>query len=289
MGQITLGVLTTRVQAWMPGHLESQVSIAANEILNDLYSFVTFLGRSTFTLRAPYSTGTVAVTGGGATTSVTGTGTSWSASWAPCLIRISGEDTWFVFTPTAGTTGTLSSAWPGETGSGLTYEIVHPFVAFPNTVQHPTRMRIEGNADLRHAVESDEMWGGSIEPGRPTHFSVYDPDESSDALFRVQLHPPPDADYALTYGFVLRPTYFTSGDSSSKPNLPDLFDQALVAGTLALCWDQEDKQDRARFWFGRYKELKAQVTARWNALAVAQPRAEDEAGGLWVLNREPWA
>lgn len=291
MAQLALSDLLTQVRQYIPGKLQAAVAAAANMTLIDLYGEVTFHARTTYTLRAPYSTGTVSVTGGGATTSVVGSGTTWSASWGPCLIRIQGEDTWFLFTPSGATAGALSSAWNGATGSGLTYEIVFPFVSFPAAVLMPVMMRIEGDEPLRWAAsEANEVFAQRISPARPTHFSIYAPDQSaaapSDDLFRIQLRQPPDDDYVLQVEYEVRPTYYVAATASSVPGLPDAFNKAILYGTLMHCWDQEDKQDRSAVWERRYAEAKTKIVAKWHALVSAQ--IAGGGGSDFVWNDAPW-
>ena len=78
---------------------------------------------------AAYSTGTVAVTNG--STSVTLTGGTWVTTWTNRKIRLSGASEVYSITITSGTTGTLNRAFNGTTLTAGTYEIFRDTYTLP--------------------------------------------------------------------------------------------------------------------------------------------------------------
>lgn len=277
MAQLTLSTLLTEVQDYIPGKPIAQVSRAANQVLRRLYRELNLTHRSTFTTTAPYSTGTVSVTQG--QTAVTSSGATWT-NGITCLLKIAGCDTWFTFTTTSTSAGTLSSAWPETSVSGGTYEMVFPFVTFPAAVLYPTRLYLQGYTELRFASDENRGWYTN-DPAQPMFFIPMQTDTSAtpDDAYRIQLLPSPDDAYAVNYIYKVRPTYFTA-TAGDKSYLPAMFDDAILYGTLFHCWDQEDKQDRSTYWKAMYEQAMAEARAEWSALQVTR-MGGDGLGGTY--------
>lgn len=275
MGQLTLTLLTTEVQDYIPDKPMAAIGRAANNIIKRIYRHIAPTQRYTFTTVAPYSTGTVAVITGDV--SVNLTGGSWAATDVGALIKIQGSDIWYTIATVAPTLAlTLSSKWEGETGTGLTYEIVYPFVTLPSTVLSPIDIWRPGEAKLRFAA--NERVGeivSSPTTDRPVFWSPVEMDTGAtpDDSYKIQLTPAPDSKYTYQYHYMKRPGLFTTSDGATKSNLPAIFDDAILAGTLMLCWDQEDKQDRSLYWKGVFLEALREALAETGS--VFSPELED--------------
>lgn len=91
-----------------------------DEILDSI-EWVRRRDETTLTFPAEYNTGTVAITNGG--TTVTGTGTTWTAAMTGRIFRITGQNDFYVFTYVSSTSGTLDRAFAGDTETEATYRI----------------------------------------------------------------------------------------------------------------------------------------------------------------------
>lgn len=278
MGQLSLTDLTTEVQDYIPSKPMAQVGRAANNIIKRIYRHIAPVDRSTFTTTPPYTTGTVDPTQGDI--ALLGTGTAWDSTFIGALIQISGSNTWYTIAavPGAGQI-TLSSAWDGSTSTGKTYKIVYPFVEFPSTVLRTINIWRTPRDKLLFAASSyEEQILASPVTGQPRFYvpARMDIGAGTDDNFRLQLLPAPDTYYTYTYDFQRRPTLYTPSSGSTYSDLPSTFDDAIIAGTLMLCWDQEDKQDRAMYWKGEFLSLLREALAEVGS--VLEPELEDNEG-----------
>lgn len=86
--------------------------------------------RSTVAVSALYDTGTMVVTN--ASADITGSDTVWTTGMTGWRMKISGDDTIYVFTYVSGTTGTISPTYLGDTATAASYTLYQPVYALPS-------------------------------------------------------------------------------------------------------------------------------------------------------------
>lgn len=282
MAQLTLAQLKAEVGDYVPDHPLAKVARAANNVLRRIHRELGQIGRTTFTTTPPYETGTLTATQG--STTITGSGTSWQTGWKEALIRISGDDTWYGVTFASTTGGTLSSAFAGAGGAGLTYEIVFPSVILPSSVLEPIRIWRPGEADLKwEGDESIEELAYQLEPGQPKYWSPAAMEDGSSSVdeLRIRLTPPPDDYYSFALACRKNLTVFDpDGADTQKSYLPSYMNEAIIRGTIFHVFDQVDKQDRSMYWKALYDESMRELFAQHTAHAVSQMGDGGDIGGL---------
>lgn len=289
MSQLSRSSLVTLVQDFIPDKPYAQVARAANLAITRIYNEVPFQSRSTFTTTAPITSGTMTTVTSGLT--VTNSGTPFT-SGAVYLVQIEGDSTWFTATAVGSTSVlTLSSAWTQTGASGLTYTAVSPVIALPSTVLQPIELRLEGDRPLRFAPdEAPEALNERYSTGRPRLYTntTINSSDSPDDAYRIMLIPAPDAKYAVTYTYWVRPTFYSTagGGDASTSSLPALWDTALLYGTLFHCWDQEDKQDRSKYWLERFEA--AIRSCKAHRMSNVSTEVDDTSeGGIWAYETRP--
>lgn len=98
--------------------------------------------RVTIQTQAPYSTGTITLTG--ASRSVSGSGTSWTTGWTGMWLKVDGEAEWYPVKSISSTTAlTLETPYQGaNTGSGKSYTLYKRVYTLPSVVDDPSRRLI---------------------------------------------------------------------------------------------------------------------------------------------------
>lgn len=258
MAQYTLSDVIGFVQDYLPDVPQAKIVRKLNLIIEDIYTEVGQVQVSTFTTRAPTTSGTVTATA--ASASLTFSGTPLASTDTLMLIQIDDDATWYKLTYASTSTGTLSSVFAGTGGAGLSYTIVYPTVSFPSDVQQVLSICRQGHEPLEYASKTNlEERGCHFSPAQPTWFSSYlfDAAASPDDAHRCLLIPWPDAAYSFEYSYLPRPTLLTTGGATTqKVLLPSIFNRCVLFGTLALCYGQDDGEGAAGPWWGRYgKEL----------------------------------
>lgn len=290
MSQLTLTDLQTQVKDYVNGASLARVGRAANLVLRQIHRKFSPIERSTITTTQDVTAGTISVTQGA--TGVTGVGTSFNSAMIGGMIRITGSTAWFTILSTPTTTSlTLSSAWAAATVSGGTYTIVFPFLVFPTTVEEVCRIWEPNKTPLRFA--SDE-YRQEVElatmstPSYPQWFIPTRMDTTAGAdTLRYQLAPAPDIRYVLEYSYKRRKVYYTITDGATTSDLPSIYDDALLYGTLWQVWDQEDKQDRSSYWYGMYQTaLRDIMAASANPASMQFPEAMP-LGGMQTYENRP--
>jgi hypothetical protein len=183
-------------------------------------------------LVAPYDTGTLSVTAGGS--SVTLTGGTFTSSMTGRAIRVAGRNEYYEFTHSSGTTGTLDRGYEGATASGLSYSIFQTVYALPSKcrVLESIRSFDLGPLESQGRREFNETAGARQTFGTPLAYSRFmDTDGGSPAMM-VELYPVPDAAIGLPF------TYFTDDDEfgptdTARSLVPWARPAALTHGALA--------------------------------------------------------
>jgi hypothetical protein len=284
MAQMSAADLIDYVRDHIPDKNQQKILRAANMVIQRIYGEVGQVERSTFTTKAPITTGTVSATQ--ENTAVTFSSAVLGSTFPMMYLKIEGDSTWYTLTYVNTTSGTLSSAFAGDTGAALTYTLAFPVISFPTNVQQVLSIWQETFAPLRFAAT--ERTPGLAErrtelaTGRPEYYAPYLFDSSgttpNDEKLRVILSPAPDDIYAFTYAYKRRPSLLTPGGATSQTLLlPDFFNEAIMAGTLFHCWDQEDAQERSQYWLGLYEAAWRRAMAQVNVSAVT--RLEDAYDG----------
>lgn len=170
----------------------------------------------TLSLNAPYTTGTVAVTEGDATVTLTsGTFPTWAADGK---ISVSGASPIGVSTRTDGTHLEMDVVWPDATATLQTYEVFQDDYTLPDNVQ-----RIEGPLTYAPGAgrcEVDLVPEAAIRLRRqngtymtgPPRLAATRPTTTAFTGQRaeIMLYPAPDDDYILTYTYVIIPDAFSA-------------------------------------------------------------------------------
>lgn len=286
MAQMTLSDIQTQVQDYIPNKLAAAITRAANMALREMYRVAGPTKRFTFSTTAPYTTGTVAVTRG--STGVTLTGGTFAASSDKQLIQIEGDRTWFTFTRTGGTTGTLGSAWAAANDATATFTLAYAFVELPTDILSVSSLWMPDFFPLdRISEEQYARWmGGAQSTGYPRQYALGPAVTAGSSALRAELIPFPDATYAMTAAGQVRPTLVaSSGDYSG---LPEEYDDTWLSGTLMYAWDQEAKDERSAYWRNIFKAGLTAMAANRNRGfigALQEGFGDDAVAGPW--NRWP--
>lgn len=272
MAQLTVADLLDYVRDHIPDKAQAKVVRAANLVIQRIYAEAGQVERSTFTTKAPITTGTVEATNN--STTVTFSSSILSASFPLMYLKIDGDTTWYTLTYVSGTGGTLSSVFAGTTGAALTYTLAFPVISFPVNVLQVLSIWQEGFAPLRfaHHERTNDTYL-AVSTGRPEYYAPYfmDTASSPDDALRLLILPAPDDMYSYTYAYKRRPTLLTPGGATSqKLLLPDFFNESIMAGTLFYCWDQEDAQERSTYWLNQYELAWRRAMAQVSVSAVTR-------------------
>lgn len=251
MSQLTLSDVVTFVHIHIPDYPQAKIGAAVNLILEEVYERLNEIGYSTFTTRAPTTTGTVSVTNG-STTATFSSGVLLAAD-AFRVVQIGDDVTWYVVTRNAAdTAGVLSSGFAGATNATAAFRIYYPTVTFPAGVGQILEIKRESDVPLQFAPGINPATIVSVGTvGAPRYFAPYSFDDAAtpnDAV-RVILRPFPNAMYGYEYQFIARPTLIdpdTVTPSTVKVAVPTTFRQPLLFGVLTLCWlgDDQELSDR---------------------------------------------
>lgn len=282
MAQLTLTALRTKVLDYIPDVTLAKVGNAANEVLNRISQEQPEVHRTTFTTRAKTTTGTVSVTA--ASAAVTFSSAVLASTDSFMLVKIEGCDEWFVLTYASTTTGTLSSVWPSATDATATYTIVYPTVTFGSDVLHPVKIKQQNFTALK--------WGGDLpsdiaisDPGRPVYWSTFSTNTGAtpDDSYRIMLSPPPDTAMTFQVAYVKRPSYYTVSDGATKSNLPNVWDQVLLYGTLFHVCMMDSSETKSNYYRGLYEMAYMKAMSTINASVVARlgGNGDDEDGVIY--------
>lgn len=188
---------------------------------------------------AVYQAGTIAVTGGSA--AVTGTGTTWTAAMTSRKIRVTGRSEWYTFTRTANTTGTLDRAYEGDDAAAAEYKIFQNIYALPSAaklIELLDNPRLGKPMLSKTQGELSDISAGRIAVGEPQFYAPASESADATPLHQVELYPIPlfAAGYPLQYQQA--PADFTGANTSAAP-LPWVSDEAIAAFAKAKILSHE--------------------------------------------------
>lgn len=184
---------------------------------------------------APYTTGTVTVTNG--STALTGAATVWTAGMTGRQFRIVGDSSFYTFTRTAATTGTLDRAYEGTTAAGAAYSIFQAIYSLPSDVKYIQQMlnpRTGQPIELKDRAAFGRMAPSLTYYGEPSFYiPVSDSDElTPPVLHEIELYPVPNQAAGYPYSYQKAVVQFDGTNTSSSP-LPWVSEDAIVSGAIA--------------------------------------------------------
>lgn len=153
--------------------------------------------------KAPYSTGTVALTNGSA--SVTLTGGTWTAAMSGIGFRATGRDEIYEFTFGSATTGTLDRPYEGPTATSGTYKIFQHVYVMPSDCRMLEDNAFEtftlGPLKRMNRSELNLSAPNRGEHGTPRIWATYMDDASTPPRIQVEFYPIPDAAIGIPFSY----------------------------------------------------------------------------------------
>jgi hypothetical protein len=228
---LTFGDLKSLIQSFTPELTLTTIGNFINKRYQQLlkawqWSFLK--GYANLQLVAPYSTGTVSVTN--SSTTVTGSGTSWTSAMAGRHFRLGSAIPFYKISAVVSATEiTLASAYGGDTATGQTYEIFQHIYSLASDVREISKIVY----DLA-LIEKSVEWIERNDPyrsisGTPLFYADRGIDASG--YRQVEIHPYPSDDY------VLRCSYWKSVSNLSADTDTILVrDDLLQELTLLDCY-----------------------------------------------------
>jgi hypothetical protein len=225
---VTYGEIRYRLSKLLPGvdHdlIDGWISDRYTEILDRL-KWQRRKKRSVIQTTAPYETGTITLTAG--STSVTGTGTTFTSAHTGMLLRVPHRNEWYTFTYASGTTGTLDRAFEGDTGT-FSYKLYKTLYALPADCRILGAVsNLQNETSITETGFLPDATTGTPQACRKLMDNASDPPQ-----MQIDLYPIPDAVYSLSVEYTAEETGFTAA-STSTSLLPWLRPGCLVAGVEA--------------------------------------------------------
>jgi hypothetical protein len=214
------------------------------DVLNDL-PWQRLRVQSVIQAPAKYDTGTVAVTNGA--NSVTLTGGTWSSAMTGRMIRFNGENEYYQFTFASSTTGTLDRTYEGSDNAAATYKISQSVFVLPADCRQLHSIRVLGaprDLDKISQEQLDEAAPHRSRYGTPVTYALHMDNASSPSRRQVELYPIPDELTPLPYWYTQDPTLFSASDTGSF-FAPWLLPNAIVDHVRSMAYDDLGRSDRA--------------------------------------------
>lgn len=213
-----------------------------------------FLNRSTtLSLSAPYSTGTIAVTNGSTTVTLT-TGT-WPSGAADAVLFVAGNPSYDVATRSSGSVILLDTAWTGTTASGLSYvlgywdyEMPDDFGGFNGPLTYAARtgypdLSVTDEYRIRSYRAANGMLTGVPEAVALRPSSTTPSTEST--RFTAMFDRAPAAAETLTYRYTILPDALTS-TNYPYGGMPHA--ETILASCLAVIEERKWNNPRGPKW-----------------------------------------
>jgi hypothetical protein len=219
---MTLGSLKLRMLKEFPGLdldvLEGFISDRHSEIIEEL-PWTRLNVDTVLVTVAPYDTGTVAVTAGSA--SVTLTGGTWTTAMTGRGFRPAGRNEFYRFTYVSASTGTLDRPYEGSTATGAAYKIFQNVYAAPSncrilpddafaTTQFGPLARLS-----RAELNASDPNRGTY--GVPRNWVSYMDDSSSPPRMQIELYPIPNTAVGIPFEYVAEATVPGSSGAAFLP------------------------------------------------------------------------
>jgi len=190
---------------------------------------------------APYETGTATFTEN--STTVTGSGTTWTTAMIGRKIALSLSDPYYVISKVpSGTSITLDRAYIEDTASGSTYVIYNDVLALTTMDELVTDEVVcfdEGqDYPMTRLTTADFFMYGSmpVTDGTPDCFRLM---EDSNSTYRIQVHPVPDDVYGVRYSYLKQ--YTDMSNDSDTCAVDESRRDIVIAGACARAyrWNAE--------------------------------------------------
>lgn len=198
------------------------------DILN-AHPWTRLQGAGTIAVAASYATGTLAITQG--LTAVTLTSGSFPVGLSGGRIRVGGDSTWYTFTRTAATTGTLDRAYEADTVTAATFRLWQPIYSLPTDCDILDSIAVPSQSwelDEISQEQLDEMDAARTAVGHPRGWARY----ADGTGARIELWPGPDDAEGLPIRYRTAGSRFTVQPGSQS--FPDWIDtDAIMAGVEA--------------------------------------------------------
>lgn len=213
---------------------------------------------------APYDTGTVAVTNGSA--SVTLTGGTWTTAMTGRAFRVGTDTAYYEFTYASATTGTLDRVYEGTTDSAADYSIWQSVYPLPSNCRI-----IEDDAFSTtslgplHRVGRESLNFGDPSrstTGTPTNWATYMDDSSTPPRMQVELWPVPDEAIGIPFEYVAEASAPTQSSVAFAPWMEPA--SALVEGVIGKIMRTPQFRDYAGAQIAMAAAEKALATMRNN-------------------------
>ncbi len=215
---------------------------------------------------APYGTGTVDVTNG--STTVTGTGTTFTSAMAGRQLRVGNADAYYEISAFVSTTEiTLKSSYAGVTASGQTFSLFQNVYSLASDVKE--LYTINYNFRLREKdAEYLDRWDAARKSTGPPEWYVYRGKDSSGNQ-QIELYPVPASTYELRYLY-----YKKVANMSADTDEPLIREDALEIGTLIDCYRMLIVKSRSAIEKAAYRDLLRDARDEFNRL-LAEAMMED--------------
>jgi len=215
---------------------------------------------------APYTTGTVAITQ--ASTSVTGSGTTWTSAFSGRKLALSLGSPWYRFTRTANTTGTIPTGGYAEsTVTAATYTLFQDEYDLSGTFESITSAQIlsplhRGGMDPTTEAEMDDLWYVHGHTSTPTKYAPVL--ATTAGIRRIRLWPIPDGIYRVRVRGLI-----SYRDMTQDGDLCLLGPKKERALMLAACLEVQRRGDGRQVTSDQ--EVEAAIDEQWQAEAPKQP------------------
>ena len=244
---MTYGQLKFRLVKTFPGIdpdlLESYISEAYQDILGAL-NWERLKASAILQTTAPYSTGSVAVTKGSA--SVTITGGAFTSLMSGRAFRVTGRTEYYEFTYSSGTLGSFDRVYEGDTNAAAGYSIfqhVYPLPANCRFLEDDAFSLFDcGPLERKVRGELDDAYPGRTISGKPSVWAAYMDDSSTPPRMQVELLPVPDAAYGIPFSYVAETD---SPTETSTAILPWVQPSALIEFASAKIYRSPKFKDLA--------------------------------------------
>jgi len=228
---------------------------------------------------APYTTGTADFTS--ASTSVTGSGTTWTAGMTGRKITTAYGNPWYVFTRTGATTGTLAQAFAEASLTGSGYAIFCDEYDLPSDCEIVTDVSCFSSfyAGILRAMTGADLDAAAFvhgAVGTPLIYGMTPP--TTAGVRRIRLYPIPDNTYRIRFSYLKACTDFA--DDSAVSVLDVRKERALI---LASCLEAQRAGD-ARAVTSQ-SDVDGAVLDAWRQEAQQQPMSVRRGG---LRGRRGW-
>lgn len=243
------------------------------------------LGRETIVTIPDYATGTASVNAAG--TTVTGTGTTWTATQGDgtYFIQFSSANDWYQVSARASNTSiTIASAYAQTSNAtNLTYTLRKFFYSLSSSADEVMDVR-NWNTPVK-LIQCDFRTVDLINPlvqstNAPYGYMMYGTDSSGNLVFMP--YPFPTDARLFEFRTRKRPTDMSSG--SDSPSIPNKYAQVLIFGANAVGYAYLRKFDMAEEWNTKYEERIAGMKKEYRQAGDYQPVL----GSIDRISRSRW-